>query len=331
MIKEIINRIVCDLSIARLERKLATGAGRLQAAVNNLVDESGQKVSSIRRVRFGGVNNNGMFVGYSASAPVLLIKLQPTILAEREIAFMHWQSRNRLNLTPDVFSHFSLTDAAVTATCSRFLATPSHYEAAKVHALHQRLTSASQYRSDLATDTELQDAIEADTPIKKVLSGLVIKKPEEDISVWLKQFLRERKQRFADDKLFNSVSEFFYSVAVSWSQLASPLSLVHGDFKRQNILMDDAGQYQLIDLQYYTAGQPLWDLAFYYSKYDDGFAAAMRDYEQNKEVGADSDVLFIFFYLVAVLINIKPKRWKRAAESKVIPALARIKALDGGQ
>ena len=97
--------------------------------------------------------------------------------------------------------------------------------------------------------------------------------------------------------------------------------LVHGDFKKENIMTDEEGNFKVIDLQYFTYGIRVWDLAFYYSKESRGFTELYPKLLQSfswRKIERDT---FIFFYLVASALHVKKKNIQKIASLKLEPAI----------
>lgn len=97
--------------------------------------------------------------------------------------------------------------------------------------------------------------------------------------------------------------------------------LVHGDFKKKNIMADEKGNYKVIDLQYFTYGIRIWDLAFYYSKDSRGFEEIYHKLLQNFSWTKIESATFIVFYIIASILHIKTKNCQKIVKFKLDPAI----------
>lgn len=277
----------------------------------------------IKAVNLGGLNNIGMYlhsIDKNHRNTFSISKIQPAQDAWREYNFIRWNETQRLDLCPAGHSITEIGNGNFAIICTDFLKKPRAYSPCRIHALHQRLAVASSQRSHLGSDDDLIKAVAPNTPIKNVLRGLVSEKKSDKVNSWCIKFIDERSSLFGD--IERPVRGLFSYISQNWEILTEPASLVHGDFKSQNILEDNTGRYRLIDLQYYLPGQPMWDLSFYYSKYDSGFNDAWRDFEENGYYNDQQRLLFVFFYVIASSINVKAKRREYVLSTKILPALS---------
>lgn len=311
--------------VARTASLCGVSAADMYAA---LMEISGEPRRFIP-VRLGGVNNQGMFLHLcnETGKPLALSKVQLLNLAQREALFMRWQEEKQLNLSGRCLSLLTPEGSDYAILCSEYLMSPSDWDAQKIHQLQRRFTDAAQQLQELGTADELTQLVVADTPIKRVLRGLVAQSADARIHPWCADFLQQRLDVLAEHE--PQLQQLFSAVADRWQGISAPVSLVHGDFKRQNILSGGDGQYRAIDLQYYLPGQSCWDLAFYYSKYDAGFSSAWHDYQKYTDTPSEQQLQFVFFYIVASIVNVKRKRRNWILTTKVIPAMQEMEHLLG--
>ena len=323
LLRDWFDNLRTKIDVARIARQCGLSADSLH---DDLAEISGERRRFIS-VRLGGVNNDGMFLHLcnSSGRAIALSKVQTLELAQREALFMRWQEQQRLNLSGRCLNLLILGDSDRAVLCSEYLSSPATYSARNIHQLHARFNLAAAQLHLLGTQSELTELVVADTPIKRILRGLVAQPADADIHQWCADFLQQRAQIIADEMVI--LQQLFSTVAGRWQSISSPVSLVHGDFKRQNILCGDDGEYRAIDLQYYLPGQPCWDLAFYYSKYDAGFARAWSDFNECSEESPEWQLQFVFFYIVASLINVKRKRRNWVFTTKVMPAVQEMESL----
>lgn len=272
---------------------------------------------------FGGANNQGMFLHYQdgQSTAVALSKLQPSELAEREYRFMQWSHDRQLNLTADPVSLLSVNDQ-LGMLSSSFLKKPDNYLPSAIHSLHWRMVEASASLPFLGSPAELRAEVSPVTPIRKLLNGLVSEQDPSRAALFCHDYIEHRRAVLGAN-LTERMHELTAKIMISWTDLfESESGLVHGDFKRQNILAVTDHDYRVIDLQYYLQGMRTWDLAFYYSKYEEGFVYCHSCYRGANRIYQTSDEsLFVFFYLLASMLKIKPKHRDRILERKIRPAL----------
>ncbi len=325
LLRKWLKSLKTKLEVARIARLCGVSAAALHEDLAKISGEYRRFCS----VRPGGLNNQGMFLHLcnSTGKPLALSKVQALDLAQREAVFMRWQEEHELNLSSRCISLVAIEGSEYSILCSEWLKQPDSYDAKRVHQLHRSFSTASKKLETLGSENDLTDLVKPNTPIKKILRELVAQPGHADINEWCDSYLSERKEFFGH--LTPTIKKMFRVVAERWQSISSPVALVHGDFKRQNILKDDSGCYLAIDLQYYLPGQPCWDLAFYYSKYDSGFIKARQDFLEHTDSSLTQQVQFVFFYIVASTINIKRRRRDWIFTTKVIPAMQEMEHLLG--
>jgi hypothetical protein len=279
----------------------------------------------------GGVNNHGMLMHYSIrnNRAVAISKIEEDSLAEREYRFLAWQEKyhkGALSAVPIGVAKIQ----GYTCFISSVLEQPETFSYSLAERLFQSMGEDSELLSHLALSgfkEGLSDEIDDSTKIKSILVNIVSQFNTEKSSLFYKAFLSERESLFLNNQMvfskLSSVMNDVYDYLVT-RDLKSYEGLVHGDFKSQNILQDGE-VYKAIDCQYYTYGIRLWDLAFLYSKDDDGFnklRICIDAFEKK-----DEKLIFIFFYLLAILINVKQKRANKIIDNKLVPALSYVSTI----
>ncbi|MEX1113657.1 MAG: phosphotransferase [Akkermansiaceae bacterium] len=245
---------------------------------------------------------------------------------------MHWSNQTGLNLTARCYSLQSL-DESTSVLCSEFLQQPERYDMSAVHALHTRLLSAYPHVATLDSEQNLRSQIQPDSPIREVLHHLVTEPNPVHVNTYLEKFFSRR----AADYSWGDVGRILRLVTPmvdSWAEIFSQdKGIIHGDFKKPNILAGSLGDYRLIDHQYYTVGIRTWDLAFFYHKRDrKGFDVALRDFRESiRSHPGPSERLFCMLYLVAACIRIKRNRLQAAMELKIGPVIQHLESLERTQ
>lgn len=309
--------------VRRISKHYDLDSDLLVDALKKVSLQLDSKVFDIKHVNFGGVNNQGMFLHYgeNKSGPIAITKLHHAHLAAREYQFMHWSNECDLSLTAIPISYQSLNDQfAITSTS--FLTKPQTYLPTSIHELHHRLMNAVSSNERLGCYEALRAQVIPDTPIRSVLNELVSEPDPAKMLTYVESFFHERRSLIEGGNYskIRLLAQYFSSI---WQELyRHDLGLVHGDFKSQNILIQAQGDYRAIDLQYYLMGMRTWDLSFYYSKYDQGFEQACRDFtDSNQRYNTANEALFTFFYIIAVCLKIKPKKKKYINNVKILPAI----------
>lgn len=279
---------------------------------------------NLEYAELGGVNNQGMFLHYDDSdrLPLALSKIQAPGLAEREYRFLRWSDEQGAQLTAEPVYYRQL-NSSMAVTSSTFLKQPSRYLPSAIHVLHWRLMNVGDYENTLGEKHTLRSQVRPDTNIRKVLHYLVSEERAEKALVFIQSFLEERKS-VLDHRIRERILLVANRIMDNWETVYRlEEGLVHGDFKRQNILSVSDFDYRIIDLQYYLVGMRSWDLAFYYSKYEEGFTYALMDFRgANRLLGTADESMFVFLYIVASSLKIKPKHRDQVVTRKLLPALS---------
>jgi len=321
-------------AILRVHRISAAQAIPPRILLNALGAASGQlnlTSLNLESVNFGGVNNQGMFLHYSdySKQPMALSKLQKQSLAKREYRFMTWSTSNQLKLTADPVCLQSVTDQ-LGVLSSSFLSQPKDYLPSAIHSLHYRMRHTGECLPLLGNHDELRTEVIPDTAIRSILHHLVSESDPDKARQFLTTYIQARSPMLGV-KLSNQIESLAEIYLSDWRALFDKeQGLVHGDFKRQNILAVTEHDYRLIDLQYYLIGICSWDLAFFYSKYEEGFVYILSHFRgENRLYNTSNEGLFVFLYIVAVLLKIKRKHKDKVMRLKLRPAIEYLKDLQG--
>jgi Phosphotransferase enzyme family len=279
----------------------------------------------------GGASNSGTFLHYKSgsTSPFALSKVQQRSLAQREHRFMQWSDQAECNLAARCYGLRSL-DESTSVLCSAFLQQPDCHDVPAVHALHTRLLSAYSQIATLDSEQNLRSQIQPDSPIREILHHVVTEPDPDHVNDYLEEYFSKR----AADYSWGDAGRFLRLITPmvdSWAEIHShDKGLIHGDFKKQNILAASFGDYRLIDHQYYTVGIRTWDLAFFYHKRDrKGFDVALRDFREGvRSHPGPSERLFCMLYLVAACMRIKREHLQATMKLKIGPVIQHLESLE---
>jgi hypothetical protein len=326
LIRRWLNRYKNQRRQAQLESLIGLSLNSLIKSCEDIVlKKTGYEVYSKFR-DLGGANNHGMILHYSiqSNQPVAISKIEESTLAEREYRFLVWQKGHRANtlaaepigLTPVSAQGYSCLITSVLQHPKVF----SYLQAQQLfHLLADQPEKVDQL-SLMGNKESLKDEIDDSTKIKSILVNLVSQFGTDGADEFYKTFLKEREWIFDSYPNFymklQHLMKSFYETLKSYDMVDYE-GLVHGDFKRQNI-MEHNDSYRVIDCQYYTYGIRLWDLAFLYSKDASGFDNIREQID--KASLFEEKLLIIFFYIIASLINVKKKRAGAVVKCQILPA-----------
>lgn len=278
----------------------------------------------------GGLNNLGMFIHKleHQDKPFAISKLQNSVAAGREYRFQRWQENYAANqLSAKAFFLGVLKDEDYSWVSGEILYKAENLSDIEVKALFDKLSVSAENLKDLSLDGSVRSLVyelEDNTKIKSVLLNLISQLGTENAAKFTKRFFNERKSLLSCsnglyEKLDNLFTKYFSHVLKE--DISFMYGLVHGDFKKQNIMLDEEGNCKVIDLQYYTYGIRIWDLAFYYSKESRDFSEIYSNLLKNFSWRIIELETFIIFYLIATTLHIKNKNAQKIISLKVSPAV----------
>jgi thiamine kinase-like enzyme len=295
------------------------------------------KLSDGGFIDLGGVNNAGMFIHkINSSDECIVTKIQKMDLADREVRFLKWHSKiSGLDVSANYVGSGSVNKTNYGWLSSTVLFEIDEYEDRKIESLFHRMNISNEYLSDLSLNNDAQSLsseIVADTKIKNVLKNLVCKFPHNDSFDFIDKFIDDRAKWFVgNDALIQEFRLLPHQIldVVNISEIEKMYGFVHGDFKKQNIMKGLDESYRIIDLQYYTYGIRVWDLAFYYSKDELSFTKVIESINCNYTINRTELYVFILFYIVAASLHLKKKTYMKVIDNQVGPAIAYLSsALD---
>ena len=266
----------------------------------------------------GGKNNLGMFLhlGHSAK-PLAISKLMDRSMAQREYRLLQWQSSaDAADIAPAVVDCRELSED-VSVLTTRFAETPVPFEVEHMLRLHQQLGS---FQAPANTDwSGVNRELQPTTPIKALLCGFVTETDQARMAQFLDKYLSQQLSYGERAAIRSSIEPAMAWLVAYWPtlQTAPHWGLVHGDFKRQNILQDDlSSTYLGIDLEYYCHGLRVWDLAFFYSRGN----YTVADMLQHTGYSGELANVLVCCYLIASLSHYKKKREPQQLATRIEPA-----------
>ena len=278
----------------------------------------------------GGINNIGIFTHkLKIHKNIFAIsKLQKTTGAKREYTFQCWQRDNLNNrLTAKAFLLGTFENKGYSWVTSEALYIPKKILDSEIKALFDRLDTPVDKLEQLSNDgcaESLKTGLEDNTKIKSILVNLVCQLETEHAEQFTKKFFQEREQLLRYSKgLYENINDLItmYFAHVFKEDIFFMYGLIHGDFKKQNILADKKNNLKVIDLQYFTYGIRIWDLAFYYSKDNREFSAIYSLLLRSFDWTGIEKNTFIVFYLMASSLHLKSKNAEYIIRLKLEPAV----------
>ena len=278
----------------------------------------------------GGLNNLGMFIHKleGQDKPIAISKLQNSVAAEREYRFQNWQENyvdNRLAPRPFLLAPFK--DKSYSWVTGEVLSPVEKLSEMEIKSIFDKLNVSYEQLKELSLDARVESLIyelDDNSKIKSILFNLVSQLEIEKSERFVKKFLKERELLLRNsNNLYERLDNLFsmYFSHMSKEDISFMYGLVHGDFKKENIMVAEEGSFKVVDLQYFTYGIRIWDLAFYYSKECRGFTELYPQLLQSFSWTKVERATFIAFYLVASSLHIKKKNIQKIAYLKLEPAI----------
>jgi len=327
---QVISHILTYRKRKILERKLGCKFKELkQNIVSYTTIKTKDRIRSSRLFDFGGVNNLGMFVHFSESGKrIAITKIQKSSLADREVRFLKWQEEYfKKKLTAQYFESKKISKTQYSWVSFEPLLSIKRYSNKSIRELYQSLDVEKKVLQELSLDRSLQSLvqeIEADTKIKAILRNVVCDFPSPESISYLNNFFNERKVFFIRHEVEYKKIIKLFSVLQEWEgskEISDMYGLVHGDFKKQNIMSSHAGEYKVIDLQYYTYGIRLWDLAFYYSKCNLTLQYILIDIIPIYSLTEKEKFVFTLFFSIAASLHLKKRTAIETIDKRIKPAI----------
>ncbi|MCD8203851.1 MAG: phosphotransferase [Coprobacillus sp.] len=112
-------------------------------------------------------------------------------------------------------------------------------------------------------------------------------------------YLNYIKDKSALDPRFNAIWEYFLSFSDYLKQF--PHTLCHHDFQRSNVILSDSGRYYVIDFEFASYGDPVYDIsAFSNDRMEDGLELLKAYFKD--EINIDS---YKRFYLYRIYLSLQ--------------------------
>lgn len=274
-------------------------------------------------VNLGGFNNTGMLLHNSNSGDLkAFTKIQMSDLAEREWRFLAWQAKHFNNqISAQPYLNGVVVGGRLGWLTTEPLWPAGTIQFSELELLYSRLGVCNEkldYLSLTGKKEGLASDISDDTKIKSLLVHLVSGSGSEKNIRYMEDYYDSRSKVLSgviSKRYYLDILEFIYQS----DEIVK--GLVHGDFKRQNIMRDDSGCLKVIDLQYYTYGRRVWDLAFYFSRIDCNVGEVFKLLTGSKYFTSSEIKAFFIFYIVACSISVKNKKINKVRGLMIKPAL----------
>lgn len=313
-----------------LENKLGNSFKKIQAEIDASLKKKG--VSEEFNTQFydlGGVNNLGMFVHSTKTyKPFAVTKVQKTELANREGRFLEWQRDVvHRNVTGTLLNCHEIDASSYSWICFSYLNPINDYSDIEINKLYTKLNVNRDELKHLSKDGSIESLVtdlEPNTKIKKVLREIVCVFPSSDSIYALNNYFSDRELFFENSPAEYNKLKHLLSLSAQGldiNQIQDMYGLVHGDFKKQNIMQTDQGGYRVIDLQYYTYGIRLWDIAFYYSKNKSGFIEVLKIIIRDYSLSEHEKFVFALLFIVASSLHLKKKNSVKTMKKYINPAI----------
>lgn len=333
-------RVAMHCNRFRLSEKVGVDYYSLLKEINRSIHavEAPPKALKSKFVDLGGSNNLGMITQYSkiTSVPFYTTKLEPTYLAERELAFLEWQGNyldQKKYVAPRLICNQRIFESEYSALTMEYLYTPNVYETDAILSLYKKLgeltSNLCQIKGAACDSGKPNFPLKAETKITRIIKYVVTQLHEPSAYIYIEKYLHNRKNVL--DVKPGSYKELLSFVKNSKKLVENfdydrNYGLFHGDFKQTNIMSNHAGELRVIDLQYYNYGARLWDMAFYCSKEDASFGELFNLYIRPLKVSTEEAHIFVLLFVIASLLHVRKSTVKKILHMKVLPA---IQSLDG--
>ena len=283
---------------------------------------------------YKGVNNL-FFLNHRYEGKIKFVtKLESCHLAERELAFLEWQksSLNRFEfIAPELVCCKRVGDSDICALSMECLIEPTSYSPAAIVELYHRIGGLTSELSSF-TKAENKDGMFlfdmlANTKITRTIKYIVTKMHLPEAYAQALEFMDKRQavflSRLGD---FQRVKQFISDSACLTNEfdVEQHYGLLHGDFKKANILSDESGKLKVIDLQYYNYGARLWDMAFLCSKEKEKYEETFTKFIEPLNLDDVELKIFVFLYVLASLLHVKKSNLSKLLFMKVFPAISSV-------
>lgn len=289
-----------------------------------------------RFVDMGGANNLGMLCHHLIGdvEPLFATKLESCRLAEREYFFLKWQQETQIEeewVAADIVCCTHLGSSDICGLTMEYLHTPKVHDDQGVIDLYRRMGKLTKYLSSMPNAIQHENLIEipleANTKITRTIKYIVTQLHHPDAYQVAKEFMEKRKSVFSGwEREYQKIVQFisdsaFLSEDFNFDQ---HYGLLHGDFKKDNILSDCKGRLKVIDLQYYSYGARLWDMAFLCSKEKEWFGGIHNKFIRPLALSPTEYRIFVLLFVLADLLHVRKSNVKRKLTMHVLPALSSV-------
>ena len=283
---------------------------------------------------YGGFNNFFFVEHYNKKVLRLVSKIANNNLLQRENAFLSWQDEMAVipSITPKWFGFKNIKNSQLSCLTMEALLPPKEITPQTLLDLYKNIGDQTlllpDFKEAIKTKKGFIFQLDGSSKIIDLLNNFVVKIHEPSAYVFVESYLNDRRYLFKGNKtVFDEIKRTVNDVELISQTIDLELyyGLIHGDFKKGNLLKDSSKNLKMIDLQYYQYGARLWDLAFYCSKIKKDFSVIKASYLSALDLSAVEIKLFILFYIVSNLLHTNKKNIKKTILTRLIPALEYIR------
>lgn len=296
-----------------------------------LIEKTFLKDLSTTKAYLGGNTNHGLFFTFSKKSfkPVYVTKKQNSNLNQIEDFFLRLVNGASYNLAPElIFANSSEGDFSHITT--EYITPPLFISSKRIVELYFLLEKYSlmlKQKNDVVKSIKARQGmyVNYNESVLKLVCNVHSLEGKKALINWmnckLENNFSESELRFIKNSVSNFESTFLCGVDESY------YGFVHGDFKPDNMMLNNMRKLVLIDFQHACYGPRVWDLAFLGSKGRYTFNKFMSsflsdDFDENQKK------LFAFLYIVSNLMYVEVKDKQRVLKERLMPAAKYLVRVD---
>lgn len=284
-----------------------------------------------KNVKLGGNTNNGLYLSLVnlRQGPLFLTKVQEESLNQVEIIILNLLEKNGgSEISPRLISAGNLDENKNWFLTTEYLYPPFIIRSNDIAELYSKMDffSAS-VKSQLLRLEKVRKRTghfkNFNEEVLDMICNLHEYKTQVELLEWIKVKLKTNFFQNTSNEMF-SIIERFLSEYLHGNDIYSSFGFVHGDFKPDNMMLNNKKELILIDFQHSSFGPRVWDLAFLGSKGRYSFNTYMKEVVL-KIIGKNEAYLFSFMYMVANLMYIEVKNKNFILQQRLIPSVNYLK------